>query len=54
MRIDKATQEDFDPIIAFYDDVTDRTPEIATYARGSRGKHPTADALRAQIDEGSM
>ena len=54
MRIDKATQEDFDPIIAFYDDVTDRTPEIATYARWSMGKHPTADGIRAYIKEGSM
>lgn len=54
MRIDKATQEDFDTIIAFYDDVTERTPEIATYARWSKGKHPTADGIRAYIDEGSM
>lgn len=54
MRIDKATHEDFDTIIAFYDDVTERTPEIATYARWSKGKHPTADGIRAYIDEGSM
>ena len=54
MRTDQATQEDFDPIIAFYDDVTDRTPEIATYARWSKGKHPTANGIRAYIEEGSM
>ena len=54
MRIDKATHEDFDTIIAFYDDVTERTPEIATYARWSKGKHPTADGIRAYIEEGSM
>lgn len=54
MRIDKATHEDFDPFIAFYDDVTERTPEIATYARWSKGKHPTADGIRAYIKEGSM
>ena len=54
MRIDKATHEDFDTIIAFYDDVTERTPEIATYALWSKGKHPTADGIRAYIEEGSM
>ena len=54
MRTDQATQEDFDPIIVFYDDVTDRTPEIATYARWSKGKHPTANGIRAYIEEGSM
>ena len=54
MKIDKATQEDFDLIIAFYDDVTDHTPEIAHHARWSKGKHPTADGIRAYIDEGSM
>ena len=35
MRLELATQNDFDAIIAFYDDVTERTPEMATYA------HPT-------------
>ncbi len=54
MRIEIATLEDFDSIIAFYDDVTERTPEIATYARWSKGKHPTEDGIRAYIDEGSM
>ena len=54
MRTEKATQEDFAPIIAFYDDVTERTPEIATYARWSKGKHPTTEGIRAYIDEGSM
>ncbi len=54
MRTDQATQEDFNPIIAFYDDVMDRTPEIATYARWSKGKHPTANGIRAYIEEGSM
>jgi len=36
MRLELATQNDFDAIIAFYDDVTERTPEIATYARWSK------------------
>ena len=41
MRLELATQNDFDAIIAFYDDVTERTSEMATYARWSKGKHPT-------------
>ena len=54
MRLELATQNDFDAIIAFYDDVTERTPEMATYARWSKGKHPTIEGIRAYIDEGSM
>ena len=40
MKLELATQNDFDAIIAFYDDVTERTPEMATYARWSKGKAP--------------
>lgn len=54
MKLELATRNDFDAIIAFYDDVTERTPEMATYARWSKGKHPTAEGIRAYIDEGSM
>ena len=54
MRLESATQKDFDSIITFYDDVTERTPEIATYARWQKGKHPTIDGIKAYIDEGSM
>jgi ribosomal protein S18 acetylase RimI-like enzyme len=54
MRLELATQNDFDSIIAFYDDVTERTLEMATYARWSKGKHPTVEGIRAYIDEGSM
>ena len=54
MRLDVATQNDFDAIIAFYDDVTERTPEMATYARWSKGKHPTVEGIRTYINEGSM
>ena len=32
MKLELATQKDFETIIAFYDDVTERTPEMATYA----------------------
>ena len=54
MRLELATQNDFDAIIAFYDDVTERTSEMATYARWSKGKHPTIEGIRAYINEGSM
>ncbi len=54
MKLELATQNDFNAIIAFYDDVTERTPEMATYARWSKGKHPTTEGIRAYIGEGSM
>ncbi len=54
MKLELATQQDFEPIIAFYDDVMERTPEIATYARWSKGKHPTIEGIRAYINKGSM
>ena len=54
MKLELATQNDFDAIIVFYDDVTERTPEMATYARWSKGKHPTIEGICAYINEGSM
>ena len=54
MKLNQAVIEDFDSIIAFYDDVTDRTPELATYARWSKRKHPTLEGIRDYIEEGSM
>ena len=54
MKLELARQNDFDAIIAFYDDVTERTTEMATYARWSKGKHPTVAGIRAYINEGSM
>ena len=54
MRLELATQKDYDAIIAFYDDVTERTPDMAVYARWSKGNHPTVEGLRAYVDEGSM
>jgi len=54
MRLVRATQQDFDDIIAFYDDVTVRTPDMAVYARWIKGKHPTQESIRTYIDEGSM
>ena len=54
MKLELATRNDFDSIIAFYDDVIERTPEIECYARWSKGKHPTVEGIKAYIDEGSM
>ena len=54
MRLEFATQKDFETIIAFYDDVTERTPEMGTYARWQKGKHPTEESISAYINEGSM
>ena len=54
MKLELATQNDFDAIIAFYDDVTERTSSIERYARWSKRKHPTVEGIRAYIDEGSM
>ncbi len=54
MKLNQAVIEDYDSIIAFYDDVTDHTPKIATYARWSKRKHPTLEGIKAYIEEGSM
>nr|MCR5780949.1 GNAT family N-acetyltransferase [Bacteroidaceae bacterium] len=54
MRLELATQKDFETIIAFYDDVTERTPEMGTYVRWQKGKHPTEEGISAYINEGSM
>jgi len=54
MKLFRATNEDFESVIAFYDDVMERTPKIATHARWSKRKHPTLEGIRAYIEEGSM
>lgn len=54
MVLQRASLEDYDSIIAFYDDVIERTPEIEKYARWQKGKHPTAEGIRDYIGEGSM
>ena len=50
----QATIEEYDSIIAFYDDVIERTPNVRRYAQWQKGKHPTADGIRAYIEEGSI
>ena len=52
--LEKATLEDFDAVIAFYDQVIDHTPEIELHARWSKGAHPTKEGLKAYIEEGSL
>ena len=54
MILQRATPDDYASIIAFYDDVIERTPSVAEYARWQKGKHPTADGIKAYIEEGSM
>ncbi|MBO7418001.1 MAG: GNAT family N-acetyltransferase [Bacteroidaceae bacterium] len=54
MRLKKATIEDYEYIIAFYDDATDRTPDMERFARWKKGLHPTIDGIRVYIEEGSM
>jgi len=54
VRLELAKKNDFETIIAFYDDVTERTPEMGTYARWQKGKHPTEEGISAYINEGSM
>ena len=54
MKIKRATIKDYESIIAFYDDVTNRTPDMEQYARWKKGLHPTHDGIRAYIEEGSM
>lgn len=54
MELYQAHSIDFESIMAFYDDVIARTPEIERYARWSKGKHPTAEGIRRYIEEGSM
>ena len=54
MNLCKATLEEFDSIVAFYDDVTDRTPDMEQYARWQKRKHPTIEGIRVYIEEGSM
>lgn len=54
MKLNKATIEDYESIIAFYDDVMERTPDIKLYARWQKGKHPTEEGIRTYIEEGSI
>lgn len=48
MRLRQATLSDYESILAFYGDVTERTPQMELYARWKKGKHPTAEGIRAR------
>lgn len=54
MRLELATRQDFESIMAFYDDVIENTLEIELYARWMKGKHPTSDGIMSYIDKGTM
>ena len=54
MKLDKATINDFESIIKFYDDVILHTPDMETYARWKKGQHPTEEGIKAYIEEGCM
>ena len=54
MILQQASITDYASVLAFYDDVTERTPEIERYARWQKGKHPTAEGLKVYIQEGSL
>ena len=54
MKLQQATIEDLEDLIAFYEYVTDNTPGIANYAQWQNGKHPTAEGIKAFVEEGSM
>ena len=43
MKLQQACMTDYESVLAFYDDVTERTPEIERFARWQKGKHPTAE-----------
>ena len=54
MQMHSATIRYYDSFIAFYDDVIEHTLDVEKYARWQKGKHPTADSIKAYIEEGSM
>ena len=49
-----ANIEDYGSIIAFYDNVIERTADVREYARWQKGKHPKAEGIKAYVQEGSM
>ena len=54
MKLQQASITDNESVLSFYDDVTERTPLIERYARWQKGKHPTAEGIKAYIQEGSL
>ena len=54
MILQQATLTDYEALLAFYDDVIERTPGIGRYAQWRKGIHPTAGDILAPIRKGSM
>lgn len=54
MVLQKATQNDYESVVNFYNDVIDRTPNISIYAQWRKGAHPTSEALREYINKGNL
>ena len=54
MQLERASIADYESVLAFYKDVTDRTPGIADYAQWQCGKHPSAEGLKAIITDRSL
>ena len=54
MILQQAFITDYESVLAFYDNVTEHTREIELYARWQKGKHPTAEGIKAYIHEGSL
>ena len=54
MKLQQASLTDFASVLSFYNDVMERTPGIERYARWQKGKHPTAEGIKAFIQENSL
>ena len=54
MKLQQASITDYASVLSFYNDVTERTPEIERFARWQKGKHPTAEGIMEYIQEGSL
>ena len=53
MKLKSATQNDFEAIIAFYDDVTERTPAVSPDAQGKGfGSEMIREAIRLAQSKG--
>ena len=54
IELEKATPEQFEAVVAFYDKVMEYTPGIDRLAQWKKGAHPTSDGIRNLIQEGSL
>ena len=54
IKLQQAVMADYDSVLSFYDDVMERTPDITLHAHWQKGKHPTAEGLKALIEDGDL